>query len=267
MIAFAQSALPQKIERKIIIKNNNFYYTTIDEEFQIATLHIGKTTDSLNAAKHYALPAGRNYDEPVNPFSWDVCDSMFYAINLINHSQNDKRNSLRCFSLNSLHEWDSTITIRDMLMQSIEQNNFASNAPYSFIKKNVSNIMNNFFYDGIAINDSLYSMAITNNWELTFWNFNGQTWEHGEIKKFLLTGHFSLFSYNKKTYMLLNNGELYEATLDSFNLVKKRQGTLLNEGTIIINRDDNTIKFLNNNSINYKIPLNKLIQEKAVQIF
>ena len=72
MIAFAQSALPQKIERKIIIKNNNFYYTTIDEEFQIATLHIGKTTDSLNAAKHYALPAGRNYDEPVNPFSWDV---------------------------------------------------------------------------------------------------------------------------------------------------------------------------------------------------
>ena len=54
-ISFAISA--QMIERKIIIENSHFYYSTIDEEFQIATLHVGNVSDGLKKSKKHS-PAG-----------------------------------------------------------------------------------------------------------------------------------------------------------------------------------------------------------------
>ncbi|MGD0712383.1 MAG: hypothetical protein ABR968_14505 [Bacteroidales bacterium] len=267
LVIAVQAGYSQNMERKIIIENNNFYYTTIDKGLQIATLLTGKVSDSLISAKHFALPAGRNYQKPIIPFSWDICNNMFYANNFLDNAQNDKRNSLRRFSMTSIQEWDSTVTINDMLMMSMNKNKFASNAPYSFIKRNVTTILKNFYFDGIAMNDSLYCMAITNNGELTIWNYDGRTWKHGEIIQFAIEGYFTLFAYNKQLYMLLNNGSLYAASLDSLKQVQQLQRTTLNECTLIINRDDNTVKFISNSSINYKIPLDKLIKDKAVQIF
>ena len=159
----------QNIERKIIIENGKYYYTTIDEEFQIATVHIGKSTEALKEAKHFALPAGRNYDAPINPFSWDLNKGFIYAINFLVHPLNDRNEALKKIKLSSLQEWDSTVTSIKLLMQSVDQNMFALNDPYIFTTKR-SNILTNFYFDGIAINDSSYCMVMTNNDELTVWN-------------------------------------------------------------------------------------------------
>ena len=262
-----QTSNSQSIERKIIVDNNIFYFCSIDNDLQLATLHQGKVSNSLNSSKHYALPAGRNFEEPVNPFSWDINDHFFYANNFLNNPNNDKKKSLRRFSLNSIHKQDTAKSSNDMLNASLYQNNFATNAPYQFIRRQATTFINNFFFDGIVLHDSVYAMAITNNNELTIWNYDGSTWKHGEIKTMAFEDYFTLFTFHKKLYMILNKGEVFEISIDSITYIKTIQKMNLKECTLIINNNDNTIKYINNNSINYKMPFNKLIKEKAIQIF
>jgi hypothetical protein len=255
----------QNIERKIIIKNDQFYYTTIDKEFQIATLNTGKISETMETSKHLALPAGRNYNEPINPFCWDLSDSIVYAINFLNHPLNDRNESLKRFNLYSLHEWDSTISVVDMIMKSVDQNMFTRNDPYLFTIRR-SNTLNNFFYDGIALNDSSYYMAIANNAELSIWNYNGKEWTHSEIQQFPVDGYFTLFTFSGHLYLLLSNGAIYEVSADHVLQEKKAPDPTLTDGLVIENRDDNTIKFIKKNRINQNTPLRELIEKKAVGI-
>lgn len=262
-----QTSSSQSIERKIIVDNNIFYFCTIDNDLQLATLHQGKVSNSLSSSKHYALPAGRSFEEPVNPFSWDISSKLFYAVNFLNNPNNNKNESLRRISLSSIHKQDTSKTSYDMLDASLYQNNFATNAPYQFIRRKETTFINKFFFDGIILHDSVYAMAITNNNELTIWNYDGGAWKHGEIKTMNFDDYFTLFTFRKKLYMILNKGEVFEISIDSVTYVKTIKKMNLKECTLIINRSDNTIKYINNNSINYKMPLSKLIKEKAIQIF
>ncbi|MGZ4048179.1 MAG: hypothetical protein ACXVNN_02385, partial [Bacteroidia bacterium] len=200
----------QALERKIIIENKHFYYTTIDAEFQIATLHIGNVSEALKTGGNLALPAGRNYDDPINPFSWDVLKDDFYAVSFLNHPLNDRNEALKRVKISSLQEWDNNkVTVLSMIMKSIDLPPFAYNDPYlSTIKR--SNTLNNFFYDGIAISDSSYYMVITNNGELSIWNYNGLAWKSSEIQKIPVDGFFTLFELKKHPYLILNNGQVYE---------------------------------------------------------
>ncbi|MBL0327944.1 MAG: hypothetical protein IPP64_00655 [Bacteroidetes bacterium] len=45
--------LGQSIERKIIIQNGNYFFTTIDDNNQLATLHTGKDTAAIRNAKSW----------------------------------------------------------------------------------------------------------------------------------------------------------------------------------------------------------------------
>lgn len=257
----------QGIERKIIIENGKYYYTTIDEEFQIATLNVGKYTESLKEAKHIALPAGRNFDVPVIPFSWDLSNGFIYAINFLAHPLNDRNEALKKIKLTTLQEWDSTVTIFQMLMKSVDFNTFAMNDPYLFIT-NKSTILNNFFFDGIAINDSSYCMAISNNGELSFWNYNGKTWFHSDPIKFQLDGYFSLFKFRNKIYIHFRHGFVYEVFLNKKIAMKsKKLGSAAVDGILIDNRDENTIQTLSFRFLDKETPLNELIKNRAVTVF
>lgn len=269
LISFCWSTfvVGQNIERKIIIENGNYFYTTIDEEFQIATLHTGKSTESLSEAKRFAMPAGRNYDAPINPFSWDLSNGFIYAINFLAHPLNDRNEALKKFKLTSLQEWDSTVTAIKMLMQSVDQNNFAMNDPYLFTTKR-SNILTNFYFDGIAINDSSYCMVMTNNGEITVWNCIGKTWTHSEPMNYKLDGYFSLFKFKNKIYIHFRHGFIHEIVLGSkIGMKVKRSEIAPTNGILIDNRDEKTIQFLSNQQIDKEIPLNELIKNKAITIF
>jgi hypothetical protein len=257
----------QEIERRIIIQGNRFYYTTVDQEFQIATLHTGSVDENLSAARHFAMPAGRSLAEPVNPLAWDLQDSMVYVVNFLVHAQNNKHEALKRFPLRSLQEWDSTITVRDMLIKSVHLPSFAVNEPYRFMVTR-SNVLNNFFFDGIALNDSVYVMVIHNNGDLYIWEFNGNEWKHSKMQHIAVTGHFNLFAFDQQLYLLLNSGQIYKVSVEGASLLpSKTSPASLSGGVVIVNRDHNTIQFIKNGPWDQNISLNELIKKKAVKIF
>lgn len=259
--------LAQTIERKIIVENNSFFYTTIHEEFQVGTLCTGSISESLNKAKKLALPAGRNYNEPLNPFSWDLKDSEMVAVNFLNHPLNNKNEALKRFKLSSLKEWGKEVTTMDMVMQGVEENRFAYNDPYKFIKRQ-SSYLNGFYFDGIMLNDSTYVMAIANNNQLSIWRFISDKWIHSEPQLFNINGFFSLIEKNGQLYLIFNNGTIHNVSLKEVAPVPLVITTKnLNDYTVIINRDRHVVQFIRNEELNKSIPFNELIEKKGIYIF
>lgn len=183
------SVSAQNIERKIIIEKGVFYYATIHEEFQVATLHAGsyKANEPLKKALKYALPAGRSYSDPIIPFVWDVSGVYCFAINWAQHPMIDRNEAWKLFPIKQLQGWTDKVTPQNMLLQSAEYSPMTTNVPYQFVMKK-SNTMKNFFFDALMLNDSTYCMAIGNNDEFSYWVYNGRSWDHIEVGNVMLSG-------------------------------------------------------------------------------
>lgn len=264
-IFFSVSLWAQSIERKIIIQNGNYFYTTIDENNQLATLHTGKYTDSLKASKKLAMPVGRNFDDPIIPFSWDVVDSNIYAISFLLHPLNDRNEAIKRINISSLKDWASSPTPMELINKSVDMNPFAYNDPYLFVTRR-SNILEGFFYDAISTSSGAYTMAISNNGEISIWNYNGTEWKHGEVIKFPVDGYFSLFEKDKKTYLVLNSGVVQEVSTSGISPTKKETGVKPKDGFLIINKDDNSVWFMKNEDLNQRTSLSELVTKKAKRI-
>ncbi len=264
-ILFSSVGFAQSIERKIIIQNGNYFFTTIDENNQLATLHTGKYSDSLKASKKLAMPAGRNFDDPIVPFSWDVVDTSVYAISFLLHPLNDRNEAIKRINISSLKEWSKTITPMDLIMLSVDMNPFAYNDPYLFVTRR-SNVIEDFFYDAISMSDGSYTMAITNNGELSVWNYKNKEWKHSEVIKFPIDGYFSLFEKDKKVYLILNSGAVQEVSINGISTNKKDVGAKPKDGFLIINKDDNSVWFMKNEDLNQRTALNELVTKKAKRI-
>ena len=265
-ILVAAKLSAQAIERKIIIENGNYFFSTIDDSNQLATLNTGKVNDAIADSKKLAMPAGRNYDDPIVPFSWDIEDTCVFAISFLLHPLNDRNEAIKRLNISSLKEWSTTVTPINLIMQSVETNPFAYNDPYLFVTRR-SNIVSGFFYDAIVTSDKAYTMAISNGGELSIWKYNGTTWKHGDMFKFPVDGYFSLFEKDKKTYLILNSGMFYEATMNGLLPVNKDCGSSLPSGFLVINKDENTVSFMKKNDLNQRTALNELITKKAIRIF
>ena len=265
-IVLSTALFSQAVERKIIVQNGNYFFTTIDDNNQLATLNTGNYSSEIKDAKKLAMPVGRNYEDPINPFSWDVAGDNVYAISFLLHPLNDRNEAIKRMSISSLKEWGSALKPMELINAGVEMNPFAYNDPYLFVTRR-SNLLENFFFDGVAENDSSYTMAISNNGEMSIWNYNGKEWKHGEVQKFPVDGYFSLFVFNKKTYLILNSGVLYEVSTKGISVINKDCGASLTNGFIVINKDEKTISFLKNTDLNSHTALNELINRKAVRIF
>lgn len=263
-ILFSSVVFSQSIERKIIIQNGNYFFTTIDENNQLATLHTGKFSDSLKASKKLAMPVGRNFDDPIVPFCWDVVDTNLYAISFLLHPLNDRNEAIKRINILSLKEWGKSPTPMELINLSVDMNPFAYNDPYLFVTRR-SNMLEGFFYDAIATSTG-YTMAISNNGEISIWNYNGTEWKHGDVVKFPIDGYFSLFEKNKKTYLILNSGIIQEVSTNGISPNKKDVGVKLKDGFLIVNKDDNSVWFMKNEDLNQRIPLNELVTKKAKRI-
>jgi hypothetical protein len=230
-------------------------------------MYFGFTTEALKTARPLALPAGRNLNDPIIPFAWDVCNKNFFAVNFLNHPLNDRNEAIKRVPISSLVPISEAVTVQDMLMQSVDKNTFCLNDPYQFTVKR-SNILNNFFFDGIALNDSTYFMAITNNGEISFWEYSNGGWEHSEVMKLPVDNYFTLVTKGSSSYMVLSTGKVYKVSTKSMTLVNDKDlKTPLNAGMLIVNKDNGTVSFLKTADFNNNKSLNELIRTKAIQIF
>lgn len=259
----------QNVERKIIIQNGSYYYTTIDPEFQIATLHTGSISEPLNKARHYLLPAGRSLNEPVNPFSWDIVGSTLYAINFLDHPMNDRNHALKRFTLSTLHNSNhsSKDSVAFMLLKGVEKEPFALNDPYLFAIHR-SPVLANFFFDGIAVNDTAYYMALANGGEFCLWRYNGKEWIQGKMQSYPVEGPFSLFVLKGALFMLSDKGEINKISSDQITPVQGRSLTnKLKDCILIINKDNQSISYIQSNDLNTAVVLKELMASKSILIF
>lgn len=267
--------LGQSIERKIIIQNGNYFFTTIDDNNQLATLHTGKDTTAIKNAKKLAMPVGRNYDDPIVPFAWDVVDTSVYAVSFLLHPLNDRNEAIKRLLISSLKTWNQSPTPMELINLSIDMNPYAYNDPYLFVTRR-SNLIEGFFYDLVAPDNNSMTMAISNNGELSIWNYTDAAWkhndyfapkwEHGDVLKFPVDGYFSLFELNKKSYLITNSGILFDVSTSGIKQLKKDLNISLKDGFLIVNKDLQTVSFMKNSDLNQQTPLNELIIKKAKRI-
>jgi hypothetical protein len=145
----------QHVERKIIIDKGNCYYATIDPEFQIATLYVVDFHKPVKSAKKLILPAGRNFNVPVIPFSWDLAGNDVIAINFMNNARSNRKQAVKRIPIHSLNEWDEKTAISEVILSSAEYPSYTSFEPYIYITGK-STILDHFFFDGIALSDSSF---------------------------------------------------------------------------------------------------------------
>lgn len=252
------SSQAQSLERKIIIQNGKFYYITVDENIQLGTLYTGSVSDPLKLAKAYALPAGRGISAETNPLAWDVTNEHLLAINFLDHSLNDRNESIKKIPISALRQWGPAISVEEVMMESIDQHGYTLNEPYLFVK-NRSKYLNHFYFDAV-LHQHDYWMVMTNNDELTIWRNNTGGWQHSEVLNFPITNYFSLFSVDENLYLITQEGGLYAVTLDGIKEINKGNGAFSLKSSIIIeDRDKQQYYTFSAAALNLEQTLNKLI--------
>lgn len=264
---FVSTLAAQTIERKIIIEKGMCYYTTIDPEFQIATLHVCSLDKPVKMGKAYAVPAGRNLNVPVIPFSWDLMGKDVFVINFMNNALNNRRNALKRIPMNTLKEWDDKLSISDVVMKSTETQPYTWFEPYSETTEK-SPVLDHFFFDAISTSDSSLCLVISNNNELTVWEYNQNRWRKGEDLQVRSENFFSLFSYNERPYLVTSDGSLFAVQNNKLiKLADKKISQALSDGLLIINKMDHSISFLNTTTLDEQKSLSEIIKLHATNIF
>lgn len=248
----------QSLERKIIVQNGKFYYMSVDENIQLATLYAGSISQPLKLAKAFALPAGRGISAETNPLAWDLFDEHIFAINFLDHSLNDRNEAIKKIPVSSLKEWGPIVRMEELMMESIDQHMFQLNEPYLFVK-NRSNYLNHFYFDGL-IHQSAYWMAMANNDELTIWRNTNEGWKNSEVIDFSITNYFSLVSNGDQLFLITYEGDIYSIGLNGLLEIKKGNGSFdLARSILIDDRDNQMIYTFPSTGLNLEKSLEALI--------
>ncbi len=206
MLAFSNAAVrAQAPERRIVIAGGQCYYTTVDEETQLATLYRSAVGAPLSSAAKFALPAGRNYDEPLNLFSWDVVGDTLYALSLLNHPLADRAEALKRIPIRTLTP-SGTLPAVDLLMQSAEANSFVPFEPYRALIAGPSTTLDRFHYDMVAMGDGSIAVVIANGGKWWLWRLKAGAWIVVEGSGALLDATFTLFRHQESLYLLTSRG-------------------------------------------------------------
>ena len=178
---------------------------------------------------------------------------------------NDRNEALKRVSVNSLKGWSAEVTPLSMIMIGSDLSPFAYFDPYAFVIKR-SSTLENFFFDGIALSDSTYCVAISNNGELTVWLYNGKAWKHTEPFKFPLKDYFTIIQHNNKAFLVTNAGTIYEATAKAMKQLEVKLPGSLADGILLADKDKNIVYYVKNKDIGQNTTLDELIQKKSKRI-
>jgi hypothetical protein len=255
----------QTVDRKIIIQDAKSYCVTIDQRFQIGTLHEADLDDTLLTGIQYALPAGRSLLMEDKPLSWDINDSIVYAVSFLDHPMNDRNEAIKKIKRSSLVVWSSEVQPEAVIMHSIDHSILAYNEPYKYAMMR-SNLMDNFYCDAIVFNGS-YWMVISHQGEWYVWNYANGEWKHSDVSPSEKPGYFTLVVVDSRLKLISNGGDVYSAGLEGIRLEKNGSPDKSIEGKILIeNRDSNTVLLLDKDHLDKEIPFDQLMVKFAQEL-
>lgn len=231
--AFAQP----KIERKIIIDNGQYYFFTVDDETQLATLYTGALDEKLIKAKKYPMPIGRELNDAFNPLSFDIKDGKLIGINWILNSMNSRYEAIKKFNIKDWLKPHPEWTIEDWAQVSFDQPLLALNEPWErMIEEN--NVLENCFFDIMQTAESKV-MAICNQGKMRIWHSSGGSWiGKSTTIPVGFTTYFSLASIQSGRICLVDaQGNVYKVN-DAQTMITKVTTSLNPKPQILIVDND-----------------------------
>ncbi len=263
-IIVALNTWGQGIERKIIIQDKHFYFLKINEENQLATMFVGKTNEAVSHADSFAVPFGRNFEMPFNPFVWDFYKDNFFALNFLRHPLNDWNEAVKIIGMKDLKS-DSFLqhaSAIDLILKSCDYYAWQMNEPFMEIKKNKTHF-DQFFYDGVMSSDSTLWMVYAIDHQYQLWQLHKQEWKQIGGQDLKLENYFSLVNWKNKLLLFYQ---------DNFCAINKKSGKIigkyqfkgsLDKGVLVIDRDKNRLYWLASENLNSELPFEKILKSKA----
>lgn len=224
------------IERKIVIEHGQFYFFTIDEETQLATLHTGAVTEKLSSAAGYPVPIGRERAEAFNPLCFDISNNTLIGINWILNSNNSRYEALKKIDLRDWKKMRRDWTSEDWAQVSFDQPVLAPNVPWQEMIE-ANNVLDHCFFDLVQIESKI--MAICNQGQLRIWAFAGEKWT--PLSKPVPVGftrYFSLVSVKGAGIAVIDGqGSVYRLDEASGTMSKVKNGNETQAQLLIVDYD------------------------------
>lgn len=255
-----------RIDRKIIIENGQFYFFTINEETQLATMYTGSVNEKLNKAKKYPMPIGRELNDQFNPLSFDINNGVFIGINWILNSMNSRYESIKKINLKDWKKPHSEWTNEDWAQVSFDLPIAAPNEPWDKMLE-ANNVLNNTFFDLIQTDGKLI-MALCNQDELRISEYYGEKWHHAPPIPVKFTHQFwTLQNAANQIGILDSDGNLYRYNKMKWILAEQTQMKQIGD-ILVVDKDHNKTYTLSTQSIeaNPFNNLNAIIKDSATEI-
>lgn len=252
------------IDRKIIIEQGQYYYCSIDNETQLATLHFGIAKQKLGQANHKLIPIGRAIEDPLNPLCFDIQHNEILGVNWILNSNNSRHDAIK---LIKLKDWKpkNTFSTEKILSISFEQNTYANNEPWLKMLAD-TNVLYHCFFDLIQLKQRLV-MAVCNQNKLRISFFENGVWSHHALINFEPQGYFSLVFNGTSLGIIDAQGNVYIYNEQS-NTLKNVAIAHNTDQLLIVDKDHNALYTINQEAIAAAplLSLYTLIQQSAQYI-
>jgi hypothetical protein len=255
-----------RIERKIIIEDGQFYFFTVDDETQLATLYSGSVSQKLKGAKKRLFPIGREYTEPFNPLAFDINADAFVGVNWILNSMNGRYDAIKKISIKDWSKGRADWTNEDWGQASFDMPVAAPNDPWERMLE-VNNTLENCFFDIIKSNTLV--MGVCNQGQLWIKEYKGNIWKNRAEIKVPFTQYFTLINRpNGKIGLLDANANYYQIDEQKNELSLIQKGDYVKAQIIVVDKDKQENYLIANEAIEAGIynSLDQVIKESAIKL-
>lgn len=255
-----------KIERKIIIQDGQFYFFTVDDETQLATLYSGSVHQKLKSARKRLFPIGREFTEPFNPLAFDINGDEFVGINWMLNSMNGRYEAIKKISIKDWSKVRTEWTNEDWGQVSFDMSMAAPNEPWERMLE-VNNVLENCFFDLVKSNSIV--MGVCNQGMLWIKEYDGSVWKTRTEIKVPFTQYFTLVSRPKGRIGLLDAYfNFYQIDEQKGDLTLIQKGNFTKSQIVIIDKDKQVNYLIANEAIEagWFNSLNQLIKESAIEL-
>lgn len=238
------------IERKIVIDNGNAYYCTVDNDWQLATLHMAVLNNGMTPERLSELPLGREWKDEFMPLCFDIRGNEMVGFNWITSATNSRNEALKKIKIDELTQVSKAATDASMtawLERSFTWPYLTSNEPWMVMLRR-NNVLDNCYFDMTMLDNGHVVMVICNHNDMTVWEYDGKIWQHSGRLNVNITGYFSLVSLARQTWLITQNGTIFRLDgkeVATTQLIKETQqlGQPLKDVVLIVDRDNKNVRY------------------------
>lgn len=255
-----------RIERKIIIDNGQYYFFTVDDETQLATLYTGSVNQKLNGAKKRLMPIGREFTDQFNPLAFDINGDDLVGVNWILNSMNSRYEAIKRINLKDWTKVRSEWTNEDWGQVSFDMLIAAPNEPWDKMLEE-NNILENCFFD--LIKSNTIKMALCNQGKLWLKEYDGRVWTTRAELKVPFTQYFTLVNRrNDKLGLLDASANYYHFNEKLQELVLIQKANYSKAQLLIEDKDNQKNYLISSEAIESGLfnSLNQLIKASAQEL-